>query len=162
MSTGRQMLGPVGAAIGPFVLAVGVAVVLVCVCAGLPVGHWAVQLGAAYVVLGGTATAVSRCLREELAVSAREVGRRLYHPWGVLKEESVPADAVEEVVIGSALPGSPAFLRPVRVITDSSELRFGWFLPQAAKEWARDCIVAVIARGALPDASQGAENGAGG
>ncbi|MHC4591445.1 MAG: hypothetical protein ACYS8L_01975 [Planctomycetota bacterium] len=144
IATGQQMLGLVGALIAPCLLGFGILIAVIGVVAGLSLSHPVVQVGGSHIFLGAVVIAVSRCLREELAVSPREVTWRLCHPWGVLRERSVPASRVEEVVASSSVPGSGPVPRPVRIITDDAELWFGRFLSQAAKEWARDCIIAVV------------------
>lgn len=144
ITTGRQMLDLVGALIAPCLLGFGILIAAIGLIAGLSPSHPIVQLGEIHIFLGAAVMAVSRFLREELAVSPREVTWKLCHPWGVLRDASVPADRVEEVVVTSGVPGSGPMPRPVRIITDDAELWFGRFLSQPAREWARDCVIAVI------------------
>jgi hypothetical protein len=87
---------------------------------------------------------LTRQAREELRVSKSEVSTRLLMPWGPTAVKSVPARAVKGVAVQS--PPGYGDQTLVCVVTDESTLTFGLGLSEAEKEWARDCIIFVMAR----------------
>ncbi len=80
----------------------------------------------------------------ELVVSPHEVRTRWRHPWGTFKESAIPADQVEEVVVGEPMTGKEVVA--VQIISDTKAISFGAHLAKQQMEWVRDCIIAVISK----------------
>ena len=91
-------------------------------------------------------------LKEELVVSPDEVRKRRHTPWGSTGGKALPADEVEEVIVGKH-PSSPANIA-VRVVADDVTLSFGSGLPRSEQDWVRDCVIAVISRGTAGGSDQ--------
>jgi hypothetical protein len=142
IGTGKHWLGVVGAVIAPVVAAIGVAAAAVgaaCLEAGFAIGGPVLRMGLFWAAFGAGGAAVSRLLREELTIAPGGISYRLRHPWGVLREQSLAADAIEEVVISGANSTAVPSLAPVRLIADSGEVRFGRFLSRRA-DGASPCM----------------------
>ena len=99
----------------------------------------AAQLAAAL-----TMWAAPRILPNELVISPQEVRTRWRHPWGTFRGTAIPANQIEEVVVGKAPGGRKA--TAVQIISDAETLRFGAHLTREQMEWVRECIIAVVSK----------------
>ncbi len=124
--------------------------------AGLVIGgeprRWVLMgVGVLGGVLGLACLLPALVFRQELLISPEEVRRRTRTPWGPTAGKAVPADEIEEVLVRSSTGGSMG--STVQCVTDDMTLQFGGGLPRAAKDWVRDCIIAVVGSSPNPPAA---------
>ncbi len=100
-------------------------------------------VGLAFLAVPVAWTLFAGWIRQTIAVSPAEVRVAWQTPWGAGAETVLPAGEIEQVEVRK---GAGSTTPALHVVTDQREVVVGPFLKPEARDWLRQCILAVITR----------------